>query len=567
MEPAENELPDDPLISTLIGGRYRVLRQLGEGGAGIVYDAMHEELGRPVAIKVLGAAWAYDQAAVQRFQREARAASNLGHRHIVDVYDLGKLDDGRPYLVMERLHGEPLDAALERGEALPAERIAEVVAQAASALDAVHKKGIVHRDIKPENLFLARTDDDGEPEVKLLDFGLVAIASPDGPASRLTRQGTVHGTPHYMAPEATGDELPDHRADIYSLGVVTYELLTGKVPFDSPNPLRILTLKHERDAPSLTEATGQVYSESLEEVFRRVLSRNPEMRYESAGEFAQALQGAVRGAPVVASVQPPGTMVEDTDHEPREHARSRITAVTSLPPMRRGPIVLVAIGAVVAIGAAVALVSASGADEEPVASALDDAPAAEPTQAAPVEESGLPSESGEALDEPTTATAGDAEGSSGDGETTREPAGPSEASERTPRAARDRAAPPPREPETGGTGARVVNFRGRVEPAETGGEGSQESPALAETHRERAVALTREGTTTMLQGRLPEAIRMFRDATMANPRYAPAWRQLGLANERLGRGPEAARAYERYLALAPTAQDADVVRRRLESLR
>ena len=565
MEPAEDETVNDPLIGTLIGGRYRVLRKLGEGGAGIVYEAMHEELGRPVAIKVLGAAWAYDQAAVQRFQREARAASNLGHRHIVDVYDLGKLDDGRPYLVMERLHGEPLDAALERGETLPVARIAEIVGQAASALDAVHKKAIIHRDIKPENLFLSRPDDDSEPEVKLLDFGLVAIASPDGPASRLTRQGTVHGTPHYMAPEATGDDLPDHRADIYSLGVVAYELITGKVPFDSPNPLRILTLKHDRDAPSLAEATGQAYSEDLEGVFRRVLSRNPEMRYDRAGDFAQALASAVGGAAVRAAVAAPGGHTATGVHDARETARSRITTVAAQPPMRRGPIVLAAVGAVVAISGAIALVSLSGADE-PVAIELDETPPADPIAAAPSRvEAVHPEAESTGVDEPRPTPESETPEPAGadvTAETARGAPEPAETASRTRRARRGAATPEPTAPESAGDEA-----RGQEPAAGNNQQEAPANPALAETHRERAIALTREGTTAMLEGRIPEAIRLFRDATIANPRYSPAWRQLGLANERLGRGPEAARAYERYLALAPSAQDSAVVRRRLESLR
>ncbi|MFW6085821.1 MAG: serine/threonine-protein kinase, partial [Myxococcota bacterium] len=288
---------EDPLLGALLDGRFRILGIIGEGGMGKVYEALHEGLGRPVAIKVLGAAWASDEHAIQRFQREARTASNIGHRSIVDVSDLGRLQDGRPYLVMERLQGQSFADLLDEFARLPAHRAAHLVAEVASALDAVHARGIVHRDIKPENLVVLENDGTSPELVKLLDFGLAAFAMPGAEAARLTRHGQMHGTPHYMAPESAEEALPGYRADVYSLAVVAYELLTGFVPFDSKNPLQILTRKMHEEPPSMLDRSGVDFGDEMERVMAKALARLPEDRYGSAGEFARDLLQAVEALP------------------------------------------------------------------------------------------------------------------------------------------------------------------------------------------------------------------------------------------------------------------------------
>lgn len=545
---AEHARNEDPLIGTLLGGRYRIERRLGEGGAGIVYEGLHEELGRTVAVKVLGAAWASDPAAVERFEREARAASNIGHRHIIDVYDLGRLEDGRPYLVMERLRGEPLDAVLVREGRLPPERVVRIVAEAASALDAVHRKGIVHRDIKPENLFLAQDDSGGAPETKLLDFGLSAMSTPG--ASRLTRQGVVYGTPQYMAPEATGGDLPDHRADVYSLGVVAFELLAGAVPFDSPNPMNILAAKHVEDAPSLGEITGEVHPPAVEDVFARVLSRNPDLRYQTAGEFARALADACHGVTDDALTHP----VSGMPAAPTRDAVRTMLTVEPLPTRKASVLVAAGLLALLAVGGGVGLWIAAGGDG---------AAEAGPTAGAVAETGSAP----ETESEPETRAAAETEAESeAEAEAGAESEGEAESATAT-AAADERPARRARRPrERGGSSpAATALAEPRTEP-EPEPQAEEPPPALAEMDRARADELHARGTRAMLQGRLPEAIRLYRDATLAYPRHAAAWRGLGLANERLGRGPEAARAYRRYLALAPNAPDAAEVRRRLEGL-
>src|SRR5215510_1311557 len=179
---------EDSLIGSRIDGRYTVHRVLGAGGMGVVYEGVHDELGRSVAIKVLNAAWASDRTAVERFLREARTASSFSHGNIVDVTDLGRLPDGRPYLVMPRIVGVDLATLLAETGPQPAKRVGSLLSGVAAALDLVHAKGFVHRDIKPENMMYV-VREDGSETVMLLDFGIAAAMMSSGP--RLTRQGAI----------------------------------------------------------------------------------------------------------------------------------------------------------------------------------------------------------------------------------------------------------------------------------------------------------------------------------------------------------------------------------------
>jgi serine/threonine-protein kinase len=178
----------DPLIGTEIASRYRIVGRLGEGGMGVVYEGVHEALGRSVAIKILRPAWASDSEAIERFFREARTAAGLGHPNICDVYDLGRLENERPYMVMPKLEGNDLGKLVQEGGPIPPARVLELLRGPASALDTLHKRGLVHRDLKPENLVLG-TLEDGQEIVRLVDFGLATLA--DGRDSRLTREGFV----------------------------------------------------------------------------------------------------------------------------------------------------------------------------------------------------------------------------------------------------------------------------------------------------------------------------------------------------------------------------------------
>jgi serine/threonine-protein kinase len=258
---------DEGYVGTSVGN-YRLLEAVGRGGMGTVYAAEHVYLGKRVALKLLHEKWARRGDAVGRFLREARAASSINHGNIVDVFDFGPAPGGRVYIAMEYLDGVDLDELIAGEGRLPLHRAINIVGQIASALAAAHDKGIVHADLKPANVrLIARPgrreviraqgiEADGqrrfvvEPEgrfdfVKVLDFGIARVGSPDDPP-----EGAPHvfGTPEYMAPEAARGEALDARADIYALGVLFHEMLTGEVPFRAPSPVEVLA-KHAGEAP------------------------------------------------------------------------------------------------------------------------------------------------------------------------------------------------------------------------------------------------------------------------------------------------------------------------------
>ena len=286
---------DDALIGSRIDGRYTLHSVLGQGGMGVVYEGVHDELGRAVAIKVLNAAWATDRTAVERFLREARTASSFSHSNIVDVSDLGRLTDGRPYLVMPKISGTDLATLLAENGPQPAKRVAALLAGVASALDLVHAKGFVHRDIKPENLMYV-VREDGSETVMLLDFGIAAAVMSSGP--RLTRQGAIFGTPHYLPPEVCTGERCDARGDVYSLAAVAFELITGSLPFGAEDIMQLMAQKVSFDAPTLADVTGAAFPPELEQVVATGLARDPRFRYPSASAFVSALRAATHSAPV-----------------------------------------------------------------------------------------------------------------------------------------------------------------------------------------------------------------------------------------------------------------------------
>jgi serine/threonine protein kinase len=289
--PAEH----DSLLGARIDGRYTVLRELGRGGMGVVYEGVHDDLGRPVAIKVLNLAWASDPTAVARFLREARTASSFSHPNIVDVTDLGRLPDGRPYLIMPKITGTDLAAMLTENGAQPAKRVAQLLVGVAAALDVIHAKGFVHRDIKPENLMYV-VREDGSETVMLLDFGIAAAVMSNEP--RLTGQGAIFGTPQFMPPEVCNGGMPDARGDVYALATVAFELITGVLPFGDDNMMRVLTAKLTSDPPTLSQASGVPFPPELEAVIARGLARDPAERYGTASEFIGSLKASTEHAPV-----------------------------------------------------------------------------------------------------------------------------------------------------------------------------------------------------------------------------------------------------------------------------
>lgn len=267
----------------VIGGKYRLIRCVGSGGMGEVWIARNGVLDVEVALKLLHPD-VDDPSAADRLLREARAAARLGHRAIVRVFDFGTAEGGEPFLVMEKLEGEDLASRLERQGRLGATRAVQVILPIAHALAAAHAKGIVHRDVKPENIFLARVDgDDLQP--KILDFGIAQLDRSTN--LRLTQTGTLVGTPSYMSPEQARGETLDARADIFSLCVVLYETVTGRLPFEGKNSNAVLHAIIMNPPPPITDF--EVGDAALWSILSRALAKNVAERYQSMQELGEAL--------------------------------------------------------------------------------------------------------------------------------------------------------------------------------------------------------------------------------------------------------------------------------------
>jgi eukaryotic-like serine/threonine-protein kinase len=321
---------------TTVDGRYSRLGRLGGGGMGEVYLAHDALLGREVALKVLRETYAGSAEFVERFRREAQHAAALAHPNIVQVYDAGETADGEPYMAMEHMPGGTLrDRLLERG-ALPPGTAAAVALQIAEALSAAHRHGVIHRDIKPENVLVTQNGD-----VKVADFGIAKAAD----ATAMTRTSLVLGTVRYLSPEQAMGEAVGSASDLYSLGVVLYEMLTGEVPFQAEGPIAI-AMKHVSQEPApLWELAPEVPA-FLNAVTLKLLEKDPEKRYESAEEVADDLKRFLaREVPLATTAT-----AERTPAEEEQPARRRrlllVAALLALP---------VAIMLVVSIGAAMGL--------------------------------------------------------------------------------------------------------------------------------------------------------------------------------------------------------------------
>jgi len=285
--------------------RFRLVRRLGQGDMGTVFLAEQIEVGnRPVALKVLNRKFLDDRGFLPRFQNEMESTGRIHHPNVVTIYESAQGDDGTPYIAMEFLEGESLSQALKRRRALPVTEVAEILQQAAEGLDAAHKLGIIHRDLKPDNIFLTQGGQ-GELVVKLLDFGIAKLRE----SAMHTQTGVVLGTPAYISSEQAwgkrSDEL-DARCDIYSLGVVAYEMLTGRVPFQSDTPFGCLYM-HMLEAPPPFKAVAKGLSvpPRAEAVVMKALKKEREERYQSAVEFARAFVAAALPAPATEVSQPP----------------------------------------------------------------------------------------------------------------------------------------------------------------------------------------------------------------------------------------------------------------------
>ncbi len=276
-------------LPRVLGGRYELGPKLGSGGMAEVYLARDRRLGRQVAIKVLLPRYTEDERFIARFRREAEAAAALAHPGVVSVHDSGT-DDGVPYIVMEYVPGQTLREVLSREGRLPPARAVEVALQVVEALGYAHSKGIVHRDVKPGNVMITP-----EGRVKVMDFGIARAIS----GETITQTATVLGTANYLSPEQAEGREVDHRSDLYSVGVLLYEMLTGRPPFTGENPVSV-AYAHVREAPVPPRRINPDISPALEAVVMKALAKNPANRYQSAQEMKEDLEKAVRGEKVAA---------------------------------------------------------------------------------------------------------------------------------------------------------------------------------------------------------------------------------------------------------------------------
>jgi serine/threonine-protein kinase len=271
----------DPFVGKVIDGRYEIQARIGEGGMGVVYKARQTSIDRVVAIKMLNAQMAGDPTWVQRFNNEAKACSRLQHPNTIRMFDFGQTPEGRLYMTMEFLDGMSLREAISRGPLAP-QRVVKVLIQCCASLAEAHSLGIIHRDIKPDNVFLLNMA--GSPDfVKLLDFSVAKLLEGD---RMKTQAGMVFGTPQYMSPEQ-GRGMPlDARSDLYALGILAFEMLTGNVPFNNDNPMTVIQMHQHEAIPPL----AQTIPYSVQQIVRRALEKDPSRRYQSSGEMMQHCQ-------------------------------------------------------------------------------------------------------------------------------------------------------------------------------------------------------------------------------------------------------------------------------------
>lgn len=341
---------DDPLVGQTLAEKYLVEQLIKRGGMGAVYRGKHVLMDKTVAIKVLRKSLAGDDVIVARFSREAKAASRISHPHAVSVTDFGEAENGVVFLVMEYLDGRTLKDIIRSDGPMPLERAVEITRQVSGALDAAHQQGVVHRDLKSDNIMLSQTN--GGDWAKVLDFGIAKIQQPEGARDNdITAPNLVIGTPQYMSPEQCSQTGPiDARSDVYSLGVIIYEMLSGRVPFTGESPT-VIMMKQVQDPPPSILDTRPDLPASVENLIERALAKQPADRFQTAGELSAALSksvdeigaGASADVPPVAETVPnaPVDMTADdldevTVVQPRDEATFVRTAGGPPPPVRQG---------------------------------------------------------------------------------------------------------------------------------------------------------------------------------------------------------------------------------------
>lgn len=329
---------DDPLVGQTLAGKYLVEQLIKRGGMGSVYRGKHVMMDKTVAIKVLRPSLAGDDVVVARFSREAKAASRISHPHAVSVTDFGEAENGVVFLIMEYLDGRTLKDIIRSEGALPLDRAVEIVRQVSGALDAAHQQGVVHRDLKSDNIMLSQTN--GGDWAKVLDFGIAKIQQPEGARDNdITAANLVIGTPQYMSPEQCSQTGPiDARSDVYSLGVIVYEMLAGRVPFTGESPTVIMMKQVGDEPPSVLEARRDL-PDTIDDLINKALAKDPVDRFQTAGELSEALTTAAAEVANVASATvvplspdtvpntPVNAAIEDPDEVTIVQPRDEVTVM------------------------------------------------------------------------------------------------------------------------------------------------------------------------------------------------------------------------------------------------
>src|SRR5687767_7971956 len=306
---------DDRLIGQVLAGKYRIDDKIDEGGMGCVYRATHVLMEEVVAVKVLHPALAADDKIVQRFTREAKAASRISHPHAINVTDFGESENGIVYLVMEYLRGRTLKDVVRAGGPMTLQRTVEIVRQVAGALDTAHAEGVVHRDLKSDNIMLEEAT--GGDWAKVLDFGIAKIQQTEPSVHEtdpgLTAPNLIIGTPQYMSPEQCSQASDiDARSDIYSFGVILYEMLAGHVPFTGDSPTAIM-MKHIQEPPPSILGERKDLPDEVGRIIARALAKRPEERFEKAGDLAAALAAAAAQEAPLGEMAAAGAAILDTE--------------------------------------------------------------------------------------------------------------------------------------------------------------------------------------------------------------------------------------------------------------
>jgi eukaryotic-like serine/threonine-protein kinase len=336
--------PEDPFIGRdILNGQFQILQKIGSGGMGAVYKALQSDMNRMVGVKILHPKLANRKDLVSRFRREARAMSQLTHPNTVKVFLYGELDDGSLYIIMEFLEGKNLNQTVRSEGPFPLERALPILVQACGALDEAHKAGIIHRDLKPENIFLVQSEAVRDYP-KVLDFGLAKVGERQmRPGSvMLTQEGMVFGTPEFMSPEQAQGKPLTPASDVYSLAVILYEVLTGKLPFEAKTAMDYI--QHHvvgKPIPLNQRLPGKTFPPLLEQIIEKALSKRAEDRFDTAAELAAALQAVLDGGdklPVQAAAAPE---IPSSSH-PATRLPAPSAASHSLTSLRRPNLMLLA---------------------------------------------------------------------------------------------------------------------------------------------------------------------------------------------------------------------------------